>query len=536
MDKPSPYKTPNKHKGAHAAPAKKRSPKGNRPVKSEQGGEPSPERGSSPYGSPRPNKAKGGFDKRGGGKPGNGDREDRGPRAPRRPSPHSPNPPQPRPISPRLLAAQMILRVWEGRSLSDLLSKDLKRTAEQDRALAAELTQGVARWGHRLRAIAQRLLDHPLKDKHLDVEALLLVGLYQLEYLRTPPHAAVSETVNAAAGLGKSWARGLINGVLRNYQRQGEAQAEIVDQDDAWRHSHPLWLVERLQQAWPDDWARILEQANQRPPMILRVNRAKIALRDYAQTLAQQGMAARPLAGLPDALRLDQAMDVFKLPGFGEGHISVQDGGAQLAALLLSPRDGETILDACAAPGGKSCHILELAPNAKLTALDKEERRLGRLRDNLARLGQQAEICVGDAANPEGEWAERQYDRILLDVPCSATGVIRRHPDIKWLRRPKDIPALTEEQARILDAAWPLLKPGGRLLYATCSILPDENRAQVDAFLERQADAAPVHIEGDWGRADGPGRQILPGDGDMDGFYYALLKKQDSPVEQKTGS
>jgi 16S rRNA (cytosine967-C5)-methyltransferase len=415
--------------------------------------------------------------------------------------------------------------MWEGRSLSDLLYRELKRTNERDRSLTAELVQGVARWGHRLRAIAQRLLDHPLKDKHRDVEALLLVGLYQLEYLRTPPHAAVSETVNASAGLGKTWARGLLNGVLRNYQRMGKDQAAIVDQDQAWRYSHPLWLVERLQQAWPDHWQQILEQANQRPPMVLRVNRTKSDRRGYAQALVEKGIAARPVSGVADAMLLDQAMDVVQLPGFGEGMISVQDGGAQLAAALLAPRDGELLLDACAAPGGKSCHLLEIAPAAQLTALDKEERRLGRLRDNLTRLGQQAEVCVGDAANPQGEWAGRSYDRILLDVPCSATGVIRRHPDIKWLRRPKDIPNLTQEQAAILDAIWPLLKPGGVLLYATCSILPEENREQVQAFLERQPDARARVIEAEWGRSDGPGRQILPGDGGMDGFYYALIEK-----------
>ncbi len=435
--------------------------------------------------------------------------------------------PAPRPpISPRLLAAELIAGMWQGRSLSDQLPRELERTAPIDRALAAELAQGVARWGHRLEAICQRLLNHPLEERHLVVRALLLVGIYQLAYLRIPPHAAVSETVNAA-GRVKPWARGLVNGVLRNYQRRAGEELAHIEQLPALHYSHPEWLVNRLQAAWPAQWEAILEAANQRPPMHLRVNRSRIDRKLYAAQLSSAGIAARPLPHCPDGLVLDTPIDVSQLPGFAEGLVSVQDGAAQLAALLLDPTPGGTLLDACAAPGGKSCHLLEITPERSLTALDKEQRRMQRLHDNLARLGLHAEVVVGDAANPQGPWAERRYRQILLDLPCSATGVIRRHPDIKWLRREEDIAAMALRQRAILEAVWPLLEPGGTLLYVTCSLLPEENHEVVEAFLQHHPEAQVDPIDAAWGVACGPGRQLLPGNHGFDGLFYARLRSQD---------
>ena len=427
------------------------------------------------------------------------------------------------PSTPRAAAARAVAEVLVGRSLAELLPA--AGVAERDRALLAELVYGTCRWFPRLDFFLGRLLQRPLKQRDTDLRALLLVGLYQLVETRVAPHAAVDETVAAARALGKEWAAGLVNGVLRAFLRDRAALESAAAADPAVAHAHPAWLVARLQAAWPEDWAAILHAANGRPPMTLRVNRLRGSTPGYLATLAQAGLAGSVVDGVPAALVLDQPVDVTRLPGFGEGAVSVQDAGAQLAAPLLDPRPGEAVLDACAAPGGKTGHLLEWCPEARVTAIDVDARRLARVRDNLERLGLAARLAQGDAEHPAGEWAEDRYDRILLDVPCTATGVIRRHPDIKLLRRAPDVDELVARQARILDAVWPLLRPGGILLYVTCSLLPDENHRQIDRFLGRRPDARALPIDAAWGRAAGAGRQILPGERTMDGFFYARLTR-----------
>jgi len=428
---------------------------------------------------------------------------------------------------PRVAAARALAAILGGRSLSEVLP--VATVPARDRALLAELVYGTCRWFPRLDFYLGRLLARPLKPRDADVRTLLLVGLYQLTELRVAPHAAVDETVAAARALGKAWAAGLVNGVLRSFLRQRAALQDAARADLAAAHAHPAWLIERLQAAWPADWAAILEAANGRPPMTLRVNRLRTDRDGAAQALAKAGLSATPVPDVPSALVLQQPAEVAALPGFAEGVLSVQDAGAQLAAPLLDPQPGERVLDACAAPGGKTGHLLEWCPDAEVTAVDLDSRRLARVRENLDRLGLQARLFAGDAGQPAGPWAQTPYDRILLDVPCTATGVIRRHPDIKLLRRATDVAELAERQARILDAVWPLLRPGGILLYVTCSLLPEENHLQIARFLDRRGDAGALAIEAQWGRPMGVGRQTLPGERTMDGFFYARLQKAPAP-------
>jgi 16S rRNA (cytosine967-C5)-methyltransferase len=426
----------------------------------------------------------------------------------------------------RLTAALILREVLTGRSLSDAAPDRLERLQDQrDRAFSQELCYGVMRWYPRLDWILQQLLKKPVKTKDWDVKALLLLGLYQLLYLRVAEHAALHETAGAANTLHKRWAVGLINGVLREFQRRREELLEGVKKDPYASSGLPCWLLERIQSQWPEQWRERAEAMSQRPPMSLRVNRKRSDREAYLQQLHQAGISAAPIAATQYGVILEKPQDVSGLPGFNEGLVSVQDGGAQLAAELLDIQPGQRILDACAAPGGKTGHILESAEDLQVTAVDVDETRLQRIQENLRRLQLDAEVVRGDAAQPQGEWAGRQYERILLDVPCSASGVIRRHPDIKYLRRAEDIPALAELQRRILKAMWPLLKPGGKLLYVTCSWLPEENAEQLTAFLHREASARELPLAVSWGEARAVGRQLAPGMLDMDGFYYALLQK-----------
>jgi 16S rRNA (cytosine967-C5)-methyltransferase len=430
-------------------------------------------------------------------------------------------------IGPRVRATKIVCQVTSGSSLSDALAAGLEQTPPQERALVQELCYGVLRWWLRLEWIANSLLERPLKRRDRDLEALILVGIYQLLYMRIPTHAVVAETVEGARELDKPWAAGLINGVLRNLIRNQEDLLAAIGEDVAADLSFPEWLLGMIRKAWPDDWRSILEAANARPPMALRVNRKLSTREEYAGKLQKAGIAARPVPGVASGLLLDQPQDVLGLPGFSEGLVSVQDGGAQLAAGLLELQPGDRVLDLCAAPGGKACHILELAPDdVTMTAVDIHQERLLRVGENLQRLGLSASLYAGDAAEPEGTWADTGYERILLDVPCSATGVIRRHPDIKMLRRPEDIGRLAELQQSILESAWNLLQPGGLLLYATCSLLPRENEKQVENFLSRHADAVELPIDAAWGHGRSHGRQTLPGEDSMDGFYYARIKKR----------
>ncbi|HIF9070900.1 TPA: 16S rRNA (cytosine(967)-C(5))-methyltransferase RsmB [Photobacterium damselae] len=421
----------------------------------------------------------------------------------------------------RAAAAQVIYQVVDqGQSLSTALPAAQQQIKERDQALLQEICYGVLRWLPRLESITQKLMDKPLKGKQRVFHHLILVGLYQLGYMRIPAHAAVAETVNATKNLKKPQLRGLVNAILRNYQRQQqELDAQAVSHD-AGKYGHPSWLLKLLKQAYPNDVDAICAANNTKAPMWLRVNRQHHNRDEYRKLLDAEGIATElhPQAG--DALRLLSPCDVYKLPGFEQGWVSVQDAAAQLAIEYLQPQAGELILDCCAAPGGKTAHILEHVPSAQVVAIDCDEHRLARVHDNLQRLNLQAKVLCADARYPDKWWDGDKFDRILLDAPCSATGVIRRHPDIKWLRRGEDIAALAQLQAEIFDAMWLQLKSGGTLVYATCSITPQENCDQVSAFLARTADATLVGSE-----ATNPGRQILPGEENMDGFYYAVLQK-----------
>lgn len=430
-------------------------------------------------------------------------------------------------MNTRAAAAQVITRVADhGRSLDAALSALRARVAETDRALLQELTFGVLRWYVRLDALAAQLLRRPMKRRDRDLHALVLVGLYQLLYLRLPAYAAVTETVDAARTLGKPWAAGVINGVLRNAQRQSGELVERLDRDPAVALAHPAWLLESLAQDWPETWRAIAQANNTRAPMTLRIN-ARLVDRDtYRAELEAAGLPCHSVAGIPSALELEAPVDVERLPGFAEGRVSVQDAAAQLAAFLLPVDPGMRVLDVCAAPGGKTAHLLEQYPRmGSLTAVDVDAQRLEQVQVNLARIGLEGDLHVGDATQPDQWWDGRPYERILVDAPCTATGVIRRHPDIKLLRRAGDVRALAARQAEILRAVWPLLAPGGILLYATCSVLEVENSQQIGGFLQRHPNARELAIEGQWGCARAHGRQVLPGDQNMDGFYYARLEK-----------
>lgn len=425
-------------------------------------------------------------------------------------------------------AACLLVRVVDdGQSLTDALARQPPGLDLQQQRLVQELGYGTLRWYYQLVAVLDQLLKKPLKRRDSDLRCLLLVGLYQLMHTRVPSHVAVHETVQASRELGKEWAAGLVNAVLRNYQRQSASLlAAAVETSLVARYAHPEWFIRQLQTDWPENWEAILNAGNQRPPFSLRVNQRKSGRDAYLDDLRNQDINAWPLPHTRQGVLLESPLPVSSLPGFAEGVVSVQDAAAQQAAELLDLRSGQYVLDACAAPGGKTAHILETEPGlASLTAVDIDAQRTGLIEDNLARLGLAADLRIGDAAAPDSWWDGRPFDRILLDVPCSATGVIRRHPDIKLLRRQNDIPALVVRQARLLDAVWPLLAAGGMLLYSTCSVLAEENEQQVGRFLSGCTEAVDVTPELPWGRAAGHGRQVFPGEDEMDGFYYACLRK-----------
>jgi 16S rRNA (cytosine967-C5)-methyltransferase len=437
----------------------------------------------------------------------------------------------PTPAQIRADAARLVTGVLhDGRSLDELLAADPDEGSA--RGLKRSLVYGTLRWHFRLSEILRRLADRPPERLPPTLLALLEVGLFQLVSGETAPHAAVAETVNAVRELGHARAAGFVNAVLRRFQREGDALLAAVDADLAVRSAHPRWFVERLLQERPDDAAAILAANNAHPPMWLRVNRCRWSVEACAAQLRAAGWQVEAHALAPDALRIEPATDVRTLPGFAEGKVSVQDAAAQLAVELLAPQAGERILDACAAPGGKACHVLErLDGRCDLTALDVSEARLERVRGSLERLGLQADVRAGDAGDPSAWWDGRPYDRILLDVPCSATGVIRRHPDIKILRRAGDIPTLARRQAQLLRAAWGLLAPGGTLLYTSCSVLRAENEAVVREFLAATplaADRTPEATRYWPARPDGwgPGYLVRPGEAGMDGFYYACLVRR----------
>jgi len=435
-------------------------------------------------------------------------------------------------MNPRLAAAKALAAVLNGKaSLNSSLPTQLDKVEDRDRGFTQDLAFGTARWQPRLSALAAKLLQKPFKAADADVEALLLVGLYQLLYTRVPPHAAIGETVGCADKLKKPWAKALLNAVLRRAQRESEALLAELEHDPVVRTAHPRWLQKSLKAFWPEQWEAICAANNAHPPMILRVNRRHHSRDAYLGLLSAAGVAATPCVYSQDGIVLDTATDVRSLPGFAEGWISVQDEAAQLAANLLDLAPGQRVLDACCAPGGKTCHILEVESKlAGVVAVDLEAKRLVRVRENLERLGLAAELIAADGRDTQAWWDGKPFQRILLDAPCSATGVIRRHPDIKLTRQADDITALAQLQGELLDALWPTLEVGGILLYATCSTLPTENTDVIEAFLGRTPGARELDIAGQNGQPAAGlkqphGRQLLAQQGGHDGFYYAKLIK-----------
>ena len=430
-------------------------------------------------------------------------------------------------MNPRLAAAKALAAVLNGKaSLNSSLPTQMDKVEDRDRGFTQDLAFGTARWQPRLSALAAKLLQKPFKAADADVEALLLVGLYQLLYTRVPAHAAIGETVGCADKLKKPWAKALLNAVLRRAQRESAALLAELEHDPVVRTAHPRWLQKSLKAFWPEQWEAICAANNAHPPMILRVNRRHHSRNAYLGLLTDAGIAATPCVYSPDGIILDAAADVRSLPGFAEGWISVQDEAAQLAADLLDLAPGQRVLDACCAPGGKTCHILEAEPAlAGVIAVDLEAKRLIRVRENLARLGLSAELVAADGRDTAAWWDGKPFQRILLDAPCSATGVIRRHPDIKLTRQPDDIVALAVLQGELLDALWITLDVGGILLYATCSTLPTENTEVIEAFLARTPGARELDLATTAGIKQPHGRQLLAQEGGHDGFYYAKLIK-----------
>ncbi|MCC7198004.1 MAG: 16S rRNA (cytosine(967)-C(5))-methyltransferase RsmB [Gammaproteobacteria bacterium] len=440
-----------------------------------------------------------------------------------------------KPGDSRAQAARVVeLVLAEGRTLESALA--LVAPGPAQRATVQSLAYGTIRWDPELEVVLPLMLSRPLASLDPSLRALLLVGLYQLMHGETPEHAAVAETVEAARLIGQARAAGLVNAILRRFLRERAALLETARRNDAAVYAHPHWLIEALRRDWPKQWKAVLAAGNEHPPMWLRVNLRRCSVEDYRARLAEAGFEAERAPFAPAALRLAQPVDVTRLPGFEAGDASVQDLAAQLVAPMLDVKPGMRVLDACAAPGGKACQLLETVPGlASLTALELDPTRAKRIHDNLGRLGLAADVVVGDATEPSSWWDGRPYDRILVDAPCSGTGVIRRHPDIKALRRPADIPALVGTQRRLLAALWPLLAPGGRLVYASCSVLRAENSGVIAAFLADTTDAvesgesARLIVQGALGApgpGPGPGHAILTGMAGADGFYYACLDKR----------
>lgn len=417
--------------------------------------------------------------------------------------------------------------VAEGRS-SDVALAPFEAVAH--RAAVRAITLGTLRWYLRLAPAVDVLLSRP-KGVAPELHALLVASAHQIEYSRNPPQATVHTAVDAARFLKNERATGLVNAVLRRFVRERDALLTRVDEKAGGRTAHPSWLIKRLEAAWPKQvCAELLRANNEHPPMVLRLDVSRRKREDYLRELQALGIAAQAISWAPTAIRLEHPIPLSSLPGFGEGLVSVQDAGAQLAAPLLGARPGMRVLDACAAPGGKTGHLLEHTEGlSEVVAVDIDAQRLARVEENLSRLNRAARLVVADLRHPASFCEERSFERILLDAPCSSTGVIRRHPDIKLLRRADDIPSLAAVQLEILRATFSLLSEGGRLLYCTCSVLPDENQGVVESFLATESTARPVPLKTELvpgALAGGAGLQLLPGaEAGTDGFYYACVEK-----------
>ena len=423
-------------------------------------------------------------------------------------------------IKTQIIATDAVSKVLTGASLTVVL-KELWRThhtlSDQQRGAIQDISYGVLRFYGQLDTLLSLLLKKPIKKQ--DVRCLLLVGLYQLQYSKAASYAVVNYAVSASLSLsyGKG-AKGLINAVLREFIRQRETLLITANIKEVGKYSHPQWWIDKLRNQYPRDYSAVLEESNQRPPMTLRVNQKKIGILEYLSQLNDHNFSAQVTSN--NALILEHSVAVEKLPGFTAGMVSVQDAGAQLAAEFLDVHDGMRILDACAAPGGKSGHLLELA-DIDLTTLDNSPARLALVKQNFTRLAfKKYRIVCGDASTPQEWWDGKLFDRILADVPCSASGVVRRHPDIKWLRRPSDIAQFSSIQQKILNALWQTLARDGKLLYVTCSIFFEENKLQVEEFLLHHSDARIVPLP----MVEALDGQLLPSS-QHDGFFYTLLQK-----------
>ncbi len=406
----------------------------------------------------------------------------------------------------------------KGRSLAELQTH---LNEHQHAALIREMVFGVCRWFYYFDTVVREQLKKPLRKKDHDILLIIYLGLYQLQFMNTSDHAAVNETVNLVFKVRKKWAKGLVNALLRAFSKKQIKTEEIEEMS-----SFPIWMTERFTDDWPESTADIAHFSNQKASIALRINNKKSTVKDYLNLLTESDIAYETDNALPYYVRLKHTQNVMQLPSFDKGAVYVQDGSAQMASQLLNVQDNMRVLDACAAPGGKSTHLAELTNNADIIAVEKEQKRIQRLEDNIKRLGHEITIVCGDAAEPKSWFKGDLFDRILIDAPCSASGIIRRHPDIKLLRRAEDIEQLVKLQAKILAALWPLLKVGGELLYCTCSIFKQENELQVATFIEQHDDCSEIKIEPfSWGQQRPIGLQVLPSAYGHDGFYYAKLTK-----------
>jgi 16S rRNA (cytosine967-C5)-methyltransferase len=430
-------------------------------------------------------------------------------------------------INVRGIAALSMLQVVDNKkSLTGVLAYQSPKVADEDRGLLQNLCFGSSRYFFSINALSKILLQKPLPEEARPVQALLWVGLYQLAHSSISEHAAIHETVEACTQLKLEKYKGVLNAILRRFQREKDTLLKGLSDSDVTLFNHPKWYLKLVKKSWPDQWQSICDQGNLQAPMCLRVNTHYVDREKYLLTLNDDEIKASKGVLAPTSVYLNSPCDVFSLPQFGEGSCSVQDEAAQLAAQILDPQPGDLILDACSAPGGKTCHILEASNNqAIVTAIDADEMRLVRVHENLARLKLSAKVKQGEAQNPDTWWDGNAFDRILLDVPCSATGVIRRHPDIKLLRQKADIDNLAELQQEILQKTWTMLKPGGTLLYSTCSIFPIENSLNIEKFLTLEKTASVKKLDLSTGVDTGFGTQLFPEANSHDGFFYALLTK-----------
>ncbi|GHD41703.1 16S rRNA m(5)C-967 methyltransferase [Marinobacter persicus] len=422
----------------------------------------------------------------------------------------------------RAVAARVLLAVENGQSLNQCLPPALNQLPPEQRPQLQALCYGTCRWFHRLDGELGSRLKKPLRKPDRVIHHLMLVALFQLRFSEQASYAVLNETVEACKALDKPHLTGLVNGVLRKAEREGAPEPA----DDSAQFSHPVWMVEKLRHNWPEDWQAILEANNQQAPMTLRVNAKRFSRDEYLALLNQAGIEAHATRFAPHGIQLEQPVPVDRLPWFADGAVSVQDEAAQLCTTLLDLQPGQRVLDACAAPGGKTCAILESEPAlAEVVAIDESAERLPRIEENLERLDLHATLRQADAADTGHWWDGKAFDRILLDVPCSATGVIRRHPDIKLLRRESDIAPLAGIQLGLLEAMWDILAPGGRLVYATCSVFGQENHRIIQRFVKQNEQVKLVTLDTDWGIDTGAGRQLLPDPDSHDGFFYAVLEK-----------